>query len=83
MLHIRLQEFTEMFTRDVGTVGKERANRGVGSAISNCPDVHRHVLEIGGICEGLEVEGVGRGFHFSEENDGDYWFCYLSEHRKT
>ena len=72
-----------MFAGDVGMVGNEGVNRRVRSVISNCPEVHRRVLEIRGTGQGTERKRVGQCFHFSEENDGDYWFCYLSEHRKT
>ena len=64
-------------------VGIEAVNLALGEAISNCPNVHRRVLEIEGAGEAAEMERVGWSFHFSEENDGDYWFCYLSKHRKN
>ena len=44
---------------------------------SNCPEMHRKDLEIGGAVKTDEVKQVEPGFHFSEENDGDYWFFYL------
>jgi len=42
--------------------------------ISNCPELHKRVLEIRGASETMENESHGQCFHFSFDNDGDYWF---------
>jgi hypothetical protein len=61
----------------VGEVGNKGTSRGVRSAFSNCPELHKPVLEILSACKVNERKRDGPGFHFSCAIDGDYWFFYF------
>ena len=61
---------------DVGNPGRSIADV---AGFSICPETHRRILEIEEACERLQKERDGYPFHFSEFNDGDYWYFFLSE----
>ena len=71
-LHRTAGEFTGGRDGVVGTVGNAGRSESCLGGFSNCPELHRRVLEIGGRGETTDREGDGHGFHFSALNDGDY-----------
>ena len=71
-LHRTAGEFTGGRDGVVGAVGNAGRSEIRLGGFSNCPELHRRVLEIGGRGEMTDREGDGHGFHFSALNDGDY-----------
>jgi hypothetical protein len=65
----------------VGVVGNVGYPASVLDRFSNSPELHRRLLEIWGKAEPAHRKQDGLTFHFSELNDGDYWFSsfYTSE----
>jgi hypothetical protein len=71
---------TGVFELPVGDVGNRGSTTGRRYRISNSPELHRQVLENPAPAQVVKTEPIGKDFHFSLYNYGDYYLFLLSNY---